>query len=145
MPCPPRSCPRVRTRPPCCRRCGGARAQGSAFTDPAEARVLVASDPTGPCGVTVTTSTVMGALWLTAEFHDSVFDATQIGRALEPDFSTTDRAADRRETARREGVSGLFPRRELVQFFASSYAINAVGVTVPLLVPLIVSPSWAPR
>lgn len=44
----------------------------------------------------------------------------------------------RRETARREGLSGLPPRRELVQFFASSYAINAVGVTVPLLVPLIV-------
>ncbi|MDZ4267600.1 MAG: hypothetical protein U1D00_18240 [Mycobacterium sp.] len=59
------------------------------FTDPAEARVLVASDPTGPCAVTVTTSTVMGALWLTAEFHDSVFDATQIGRALD---SVADRA-----------------------------------------------------
>ncbi|NVN50162.1 hypothetical protein [Mycolicibacterium hippocampi] len=52
------------------------------FTDPAEARLLVASDPTGPCGVTVTTSTVLGAVWLTAHFHDSLFDADRIGRAL---------------------------------------------------------------
>lgn len=44
----------------------------------------------------------------------------------------------RRETAQRRGSASLPPRRELVQFFASSYAINAVGVTVPLLVPLIV-------
>lgn len=44
----------------------------------------------------------------------------------------------RRETAGRDGAATLPPRRELVQFFASSYAINAVGVTVPLLVPLIV-------
>lgn len=44
----------------------------------------------------------------------------------------------RRETARRGGAAELPPRRELFGFFASSYAINAVGVTVPLLVPLIV-------
>ncbi|WP_260752115.1 alpha/beta fold hydrolase [Mycobacterium sp. SMC-8] len=44
----------------------------------------------------------------------------------------------RRETAQRRGTAALPPRRELIQFFASSYAINAVGVTVPLLVPLIV-------
>lgn len=44
----------------------------------------------------------------------------------------------RRETARREGLPDLPPRRDLFQFFASSYAINAVHVTVPLLVPLIV-------
>lgn len=52
------------------------------FSDPAEARILVASDPVGPYGMTVTTSTVLGALWLTAEFHDSVFDAEQVGAAL---------------------------------------------------------------
>ncbi|WP_370332168.1 alpha/beta fold hydrolase [Mycolicibacterium hippocampi] len=44
----------------------------------------------------------------------------------------------RREIARREGPPDLPPRRDLFQFFASSYAINAVHVTVPLLVPLIV-------
>ncbi|MBB2990458.1 acyl-coenzyme A synthetase/AMP-(fatty) acid ligase/thioesterase domain-containing protein/O-antigen/teichoic acid export membrane protein/acyl carrier protein [Mycolicibacterium iranicum] len=44
----------------------------------------------------------------------------------------------RRETATRTGPAVLPPRRELFEFFASSYAINAVGVTVPLLVPLIV-------
>lgn len=53
------------------------------FTDPAEARVLVASDPAGPGGVTVTTSSVTGALWLTAEFHDSLFDAGRVGFALD--------------------------------------------------------------
>lgn len=53
------------------------------FTDPSEARVLVASDPAGPCGMTVTTSTVTGALWLTAEFHGSVFDAARVGAALD--------------------------------------------------------------
>lgn len=53
------------------------------FTDPAEARVLVASDPAGPGGVTVTTSTVTGALWMTAEFHDSLFDAERVGIALD--------------------------------------------------------------
>lgn len=53
------------------------------FTDPSEACVLVASDPAGPCGMTVTTSTVLGALWLTAEFHDSIFDAARVGAALD--------------------------------------------------------------
>ena len=53
------------------------------FSDPAEACVLVASDPAGPCGVTVTTATVPGALWMTAEFHESVFDAEQVCAALD--------------------------------------------------------------
>lgn len=52
------------------------------FSDPAQARILVASDPAGPCGVTVTTSSVLGTAWLTAEFHDAVFDADRIGAAL---------------------------------------------------------------
>ncbi|MGE2834439.1 hypothetical protein [Mycobacterium sp. SMC-4] len=52
------------------------------FSDPAHARVLVASDPAGPCGVTVTTSSVLGTAWLTAEFHDAVFDPERIGAAL---------------------------------------------------------------
>lgn len=53
-----------------------------AFSDPGRARILVASDPAGPCGVTVTSATVTGALWLTAEFHDTVFDAGKIAAAL---------------------------------------------------------------
>ena len=44
----------------------------------------------------------------------------------------------RRESRRRAGQPALPPRRELFHFFASSYAINSVDVTVPLLVPLIV-------
>ena len=44
----------------------------------------------------------------------------------------------RRESRRRAGTPTLPPRRELFHFFASSYAINSVDVTVPLLVPLIV-------
>ena len=44
----------------------------------------------------------------------------------------------RRESRRRAGTPALPPRRELFHFFASSYAINSVDVTVPLLVPLIV-------
>ncbi|UXA20750.1 alpha/beta fold hydrolase [Mycobacterium sp. SMC-4] len=44
----------------------------------------------------------------------------------------------RRETARHHGTSTLPDRRELVKFFASSYTINAVSVTIPLLVPLVV-------
>lgn len=44
----------------------------------------------------------------------------------------------RRESRRRTGAPALPARRELFHFFASSYAINAVDVTVPLLVPLIV-------
>jgi hypothetical protein len=55
---------------------------GWSFSDPEEARILVASDPVGPCGVTVTTATVTGALWMTAEFHDSVFDAERVAAAL---------------------------------------------------------------
>ena len=44
----------------------------------------------------------------------------------------------RRETGGRAGAARLPDRRELVHFFASSYAINAINVIVPLLVPLIV-------
>ncbi|MDZ4268341.1 MAG: hypothetical protein U1D00_22060 [Mycobacterium sp.] len=56
---------------------------GWSFSDPAEARILVASDPAGPSGMTVTTSSAMGALWLTAAFHDSVFDAQRVSAALD--------------------------------------------------------------
>lgn len=61
------------------------------FSDPADARILVASDPAGPCGMTVTTATVPGALWMTAEFHESVFDAQQVSDALD---SVADRARE---------------------------------------------------
>lgn len=44
----------------------------------------------------------------------------------------------RPETLRRTGPPALPQRRELLQFFASSYAISAVGIVVPLLVPLII-------
>lgn len=44
----------------------------------------------------------------------------------------------RRESLRCNGTPSLPARRELFGFFASSYAINAVGITVPLLLPLIV-------
>ncbi|MGE2834432.1 AMP-binding protein [Mycobacterium sp. SMC-4] len=44
----------------------------------------------------------------------------------------------RKEAARHRGTSTLPGRRQLVEFFASSYLINAVAVTVPLLVPLVV-------
>lgn len=44
----------------------------------------------------------------------------------------------RRETGARAGNPDLPDRRELFTFFASSYAINAINVIVPLLVPLIV-------
>ncbi|CAJ1583358.1 alpha/beta fold hydrolase [[Mycobacterium] wendilense] len=44
----------------------------------------------------------------------------------------------RREAGRRSGPSTLPPTREVFQFFASSYVISAVTVSVPLLVPLIV-------
>jgi acyl-coenzyme A synthetase/AMP-(fatty) acid ligase/thioesterase domain-containing protein/O-antigen/teichoic acid export membrane protein/acyl carrier protein len=44
----------------------------------------------------------------------------------------------RRETGIRAGTPDLPGRRELWDFFASSYAINAINVIVPLLVPLIV-------
>ncbi|MEZ0339748.1 AMP-binding protein [Mycobacterium sp. pV006] len=47
-------------------------------------------------------------------------------------------AVIRRESARHNGASSLPGRRQLVEFFAGSYAINAVAVTVPLLLPLIV-------
>lgn len=39
---------------------------------------------------------------------------------------------------RRDGAPSLPARAELVHFFVSSYLINAVGVVVPLLVPLII-------
>ena len=44
----------------------------------------------------------------------------------------------RRETGGRVGTPNLPARRELFNFFASSYAINAINVIVPLLVPLII-------
>jgi acyl-coenzyme A synthetase/AMP-(fatty) acid ligase/thioesterase domain-containing protein/O-antigen/teichoic acid export membrane protein/acyl carrier protein len=47
-------------------------------------------------------------------------------------------AVIRPETLERVGAPTLPARRELVQFFASSYAISAVGIVVPLLVPLII-------
>lgn len=47
-------------------------------------------------------------------------------------------AVIRPETLTRSGPPALPARRELVQFFASSYAISAVGIVVPLLVPLII-------
>ncbi|MBB2990465.1 hypothetical protein FHR72_001933 [Mycolicibacterium iranicum] len=53
------------------------------FSDPGQARILVASDPVSPCGVTVTTASVLGSLWLTAEFHDTLFDAETLSRALD--------------------------------------------------------------
>ncbi|WP_064285061.1 hypothetical protein [Mycolicibacterium iranicum] len=53
------------------------------FSDPDRAAIMVASDPVSPCGVTVTTASVMGSLWLTAEFHDTLFDAGKIGEALD--------------------------------------------------------------
>lgn len=52
------------------------------FTDRAAARTLVASDPMCAEGVTVTSTWTLGNLCLTAEFHDNVFDADQIGTAL---------------------------------------------------------------
>lgn len=56
---------------------------GWSFSDPARAGIMVASDPVSPCGVTVTTASVMGSLWLTAEFHDTLFDAQKVGAALD--------------------------------------------------------------
>lgn len=61
---------------------GSVPRQPWSFSDPTEARILVASDPAGPCGVTVTSATVEGGLWLTAEFHSTVFDAGKIAAAL---------------------------------------------------------------
>ena len=56
---------------------------GWTFSEPTAARILVASDPAEPSGMTVTTSTAAGALWLTAAFHDSLFDAGRVGAALD--------------------------------------------------------------
>ena len=53
------------------------------FSDPARARIMVASDPVSPCGVTVTSATTMGSMSLTAEFHDTLFDAGKISAALD--------------------------------------------------------------
>ena len=53
------------------------------FSDTGDACLLVASDPAGSCGMTVTSATVPGALWMTAAFHDSVFDADRVGAALD--------------------------------------------------------------
>ncbi|WP_232374701.1 alpha/beta fold hydrolase [Mycolicibacterium mengxianglii] len=41
-------------------------------------------------------------------------------------------------TGGRDGEPALPPNRDLFHFFLSSYAINAVGVVVPLLLPLII-------
>ncbi|MDG4668931.1 hypothetical protein [Mycobacterium sp. 236(2023)] len=53
------------------------------FSDPARAGIMVASDPVSPGGVTVTSASAMGSMWLTAEFHDTLFDAGKIGAALD--------------------------------------------------------------
>jgi hypothetical protein len=53
------------------------------FTDPGRARVLVASEPAGPCGLTVTSASVPSGLWLTAEFHRSVFEPDRVSAALD--------------------------------------------------------------
>ncbi|CAJ1583342.1 hypothetical protein [[Mycobacterium] wendilense] len=52
------------------------------LTDPASAYMLVASDPAGPEGITVTSAAMSGNLWLTAEFHGNVFDPERIDAAL---------------------------------------------------------------
>jgi len=52
------------------------------FTDPRSGYMLVASDPAGPEGVTVTSAAMSGNLWLTAEFHGSVFGPDQVETAL---------------------------------------------------------------
>ncbi len=52
------------------------------FTDPCSGYMLVASDPAGAEGVTVTSAAMSGNLWLTAEFHGSVFDHDQVETAL---------------------------------------------------------------
>ncbi|MGE2737917.1 hypothetical protein [Mycolicibacterium vaccae] len=52
------------------------------FSDPTRARILVASDPAGPCGVTVTSSSVLGTAWLTTQFHDALFDPDRVDAAL---------------------------------------------------------------
>ncbi len=52
------------------------------FSDPRSGYMLVASDPAGPEGVTVTSAAMSGNLWLTAEFHAGVFDPDQVETAL---------------------------------------------------------------
>ncbi len=59
-----------------------ARTERWPFTDQARAQVLVASDPLSAEGVTVTSAWSAGNLWLTAEFHGTVFDADRVGAAL---------------------------------------------------------------
>ncbi|CAA0133003.1 Uncharacterised protein [Mycolicibacterium vanbaalenii] len=56
---------------------------GWSFSELAAARILVASDPADPSGMTVTTSSTAGALWLTAAYHDSLFDSRRVGAALD--------------------------------------------------------------
>ena len=55
---------------------------GWPFSDPERARLVVASDPVSPEGVTVTSGWLLDTLWLTAEFHGSVFDEDRIAAAL---------------------------------------------------------------
>lgn len=59
------------------------RTQRWPFTDHRLAQILVASDPIGPDGVTVTSAWSAGNLWFTAQFHDNVVDASRVASALE--------------------------------------------------------------
>ncbi|WP_099022198.1 hypothetical protein [Mycolicibacterium palauense] len=52
------------------------------FTDRGAAHILVASDPMNAEGVTVTSAWTSDNLWLTAEFHDTVFDPDRVDEAL---------------------------------------------------------------
>ncbi|MGV0834547.1 hypothetical protein [Mycolicibacterium thermoresistibile] len=52
------------------------------FTDHSRARVLVASDPVGVSGITVTSASTSGNLWLTAQFHRSAVHPEVVGAAL---------------------------------------------------------------
>lgn len=61
--------------------CNG-RTDGWPFIDKSAARLLVASDPAGPEGITVTSAWSLGNLWLTAEFHRTVFAADAVENAL---------------------------------------------------------------
>jgi hypothetical protein len=55
---------------------------GWPFIDTSRARLVVASDPVSPEGVTVTSGWLLDTLWLTAEFHSSVFDEDRVVAAL---------------------------------------------------------------
>ncbi|MCV7183332.1 hypothetical protein [Mycolicibacterium murale] len=53
------------------------------FRDPAQARMLVASDPADLNSITVTSVTTMNNLWFTAEFHRSAIDPAKVRAALD--------------------------------------------------------------